>query len=149
MILDRFDRADKYSSCHRRLAAGFDFLKNQSLDKLPDGKLEIDGEWLFAICAHDQGRGQEASPLEFHRKYIDIQYVVSGEELIGWQMLDACKHIQQPYDAQRDIGFYADRPHNWFKVPPDAFAIFFPEDAHAPLAAQGPVHKIVVKVRVE
>lgn len=149
MILDRLTRADKYAACSSRLAAGFQFLRSHDLASLPNGKVEIDGQQLFAICAHDQGRGREASPLEFHRKYIDIQYVVSGQEQIGWQQLDACHQIQQPYDADRDIGFYSDRPESWFQVAPGSFAVFFPEDAHAPLAGQGAVHKIVIKVRVD
>ncbi len=141
--------AGKYASVHPGFTAGFQFIAQSLGRELKDGKHEIDGKRLFAICAHDLGRGKEASPLEFHRKYIDIQYVVDGCETIGWSDLASCQQIRDPYDPERDIGFYSDRPTSWFDVAPGSFAIFFPEDAHAPLAAHGAVHKIVVKVALD
>lgn len=149
MILDTFENAWKYIGCHPGLAAGMKFLQNADAFKLPDGKHEIDGKRLLAICAHDQGRGIDGAVLEHHRKYIDIQYVVSGKELMGWSPLAACRQVKQAYNAETDLGFHFDRPGSWFDVAPGSFVIFFPEDAHAPLAATGPVHKIVIKVAVD
>jgi len=128
---------------------GLTFLQRASIVSLPDGKHEIDGQRLFAIVAHDQGRGREGAILEYHRKYIDIQYVVSGSECIGWQSLESCQQPKQAYLSDTDCGLYADRPPSWFELPPQSVAIFFPEDAHAPLASNGSVHKVVVKVAVD
>ncbi len=149
MILATIEQAYRYINCRAGLSRGFEFLQNTQLDELPDGKLEIDGGRLFAIVAHDQGRGRDGAILEAHRKYIDIQYVVSGNELIGWQPLPTCKTVKQAYNAETDLAFFLDRPSSWFELAPRSFAVFFPEDAHAPLAAQGPVHKVVVKVALE
>lgn len=149
MILDTFDKAAQYAACHPGLMRGFKFLQQASIESLADGKHEIDGERMFAICAHDQGRDRAGAVLEFHRKYIDIQYVVSGDEIIGWKPLSRCQQIKQAYSPDNDCGLFLDRPPSWFEVLPRFFAIFFPEDAHAPLAATGAVHKIVIKVAVD
>lgn len=148
MILATIEQAYRYANCHKGLSRGFEFLQTTKLEDLPDGKLEIDGERLFAIVAHDQGRTRDGAILEAHRKYIDIQYVISGNEIIGWQPLATCKEIKQVHNPETDLAFFLDRATSWFEVAPRSFAVFFPEDAHAPLAAQGPVHKVVVKVAV-
>ena len=148
MILATIEQAHRYANCHSGLARGFEFLQTTKLTELADGKHEIDGDRLFAIVAHDTGRGRDGAFLEVHRKYIDIQYVVSGNEVIGWQPLGICESIKQEYDSEKDIAFFLDRPQSWFEVLPRSFTVFFPEDAHAPLAATGPVHKIVLKVAV-
>ena len=149
MILATIEQAYRYADCHSGLSRGFEFLQTTKLDELPEGKLEIDGKRLFAIVARDQGRGKDGAILEVHRKYLDIQYVISGNELIGWQPLTSCQAVKQAYNAETDLAFFLDRPRSWFELAPRSFAVFFPEDAHAPLAAQGPVHKVVVKVAVD
>lgn len=146
MILDQLVLASRYVSLHPGLAAGFDFLRRPESAQLADGKHTIDGDRLFALVAHDPGRGKEQSPLEAHRRYIDIQYVVAGEDLIGWKALADCTRISSPYSGEKDIGFFFDRPDTWLAVPAGSFTLFWPDDAHAPLATEGPTHKIVVKV---
>lgn len=149
MITDHLQRFERYLSVHPGFRAGSEFLRRPDLEQLAPGRYELDGPRLFAIVAADQGRGREKSLLEFHRKYIDIQYLVAGVDLIGWRPIELCDRLATPYDAEKDIGFFYDRPETWLEVPPDHFAILFPEDAHAPLAATGNVRKVVVKVAVE
>jgi biofilm protein TabA len=149
MILANIEQAYRYADCHPGLSRGFEFLQTTKLDQLPVGKHAIDGLRLFAIVAHDQGRGRDGAMLEAHRRYIDIQYVISGHELIGWQPLTSCSAIKQAYDSETDLAFFLDRPPSWFELAVRSCAVFFPEDAHAPLAAEGPVHKVVVKVAVD
>ena len=149
MILAMIEEAYRYADCHHGLSRGFEFLQTTKLDALPDGKHAIDGERLFAIVAHDQGRGRDGAILEVHRKYIDIQYVIGGHELIGWQPLSRCSAVKQAYNIETDLAFFLERPPTWFELAPRSFAVFFPEDAHAPLAAEGRVHKVVVKVAID
>ena len=149
MLIDNLQNADRYSRLHPGFVGAFAFLRRVDLDQLPSGRHEIDGERLYAIVSRDQGRGREKSLLETHRCYIDIQFVVSGEECIGWLPLSDCRRVSSPYDADNDLAFFFDRPATWLAVSPGNFAVFYPEDAHAPLAVQGPIHKVVVKVAVE
>lgn len=146
MIVDRWDQIDRYLSLHPGFAAARDALQPM-VEKTPEpGKYVIDGERLFILVAHDQGRGPEGSDLEFHRRYIDIQLVLAEHDMMGWRALAECQVERQAFDASRDIGFYADAPSVWIPVVAHQFAIFFPQDAHAPLATRGKVLKAVAKV---
>ena len=149
MLIDTLQHADRYLPLHPGFVGAFAFLRHVDLDQLPNGQREIDGDRIYAIVSRDQGRGREKALLETHRRYIDIQFIVSGEECIGWLPMSDCKRVSSPYDAGKDIEFFFDRPATWLSVSPGTFAVFYPEDAHAPLAAQGPIHKIVVKVALK
>lgn len=149
MIVDKLENHRRYGSLHSLFSKAFDFLRDPGLSQLADGKHEIIGKQLFVIIARNAGRGRENAMLEFHRKYIDIQFVVGNEDVIGWKPTNDCQRVSQAYDAERDLGFFFDRPITWLSVPAGAFAIFFPEDAHAPLGVDGNVHKAVVKIAVE
>ena len=148
MIVDCLARASQYEKVHPLFARAFEFLLRSDLAALPDGKHVILDDRLFVLIARGQGRGRELSPLESHRKYIDIQYVVAGSDQIGWLPTPECQRVSSPYNASQDIGFFFDRPATWLALVPGQFAIFFPDDAHAPLAGEGPAHKAVVKVAV-
>jgi len=149
MFLDHLRNADRYGVLHPGFAASFAFLRREDLGRLPDGRHDIDGQRLFAIVSRAQGRGRDRSPLEVHRRYIDIQFVISGEDCIGWLPTADCQHVSTPYDEEKDLGFFRDPPASWLAVAPGVFAVFYPEDAHAPLAVSGPLHKVVVKVAIE
>lgn len=135
-----------------RLPDGFDraftFLRSTDLDVLDVGAHVIDGDDLLAIVADDMGRGKSDSPLEYHSRFADIQLVVSGIDLIGWRSRSTCKHPTGVFDEDRDLGFFSDQPTTWLTMPKLHFAIFFPDDAHAPLAGNGPIKKVVMKVPI-
>ncbi len=149
MIVDRLEQAACYTAVHPLLARGFDFLQQPDLKRLSPGKVTIDGDRLFAIVSEDEGRGREHALLEAHRQYLDIQYVVAGTDHIGWLPVTDCQRVKSEYDPQRDVAFYYDRPATWLAIPEGGFAIFLPQDAHAPLAGPDRVHKVVVKVLLE
>ncbi|HLA84394.1 MAG TPA: YhcH/YjgK/YiaL family protein [Thermoguttaceae bacterium] len=149
MLIDHLQNADRYSVLHPGFADGFAFLRRKDLAKLPDGRHDIDGDRLFAVVSRVSGRGREQSPLEVHRRYIDIQFVVDGEDCIGWLPTSDCRQVSSPFDGEKDLGVFYDPPAKWLTVEPGTFALFYPEDAHAPLAASGHMHKVVVKVAVD
>lgn len=147
MILDRLDNAERYFNLHPDFKAAFEWLRTQPLDKLPTGRTDIAGDRLYVNVLRENGRGQTAAKYETHDRYIDIQYMADGADVMGWTHRDrALKSLG--YDAKKDLEFYTDRPGLWIPVPPRHFAIFFPEDAHAPMAGTEPMVKIVVKVAV-
>lgn len=146
MVLDVLANAGRYSALHPSFTRAFAFLASVDLDALQPGRNEIDGDALFVILDRKDGRGHEGARLEAHRRYIDIQYTVSGDEEIGWSAFAACADPDAPFDEAKDIGFFRDRPSTWLRVPPGSFAIFFPEDAHAPLAGRGALVKAIVKI---
>ena len=149
MILATLDQAMQYASCHPGLLQGFDFLRHESLPSLSDGKHEIDGERLYVMLNKGLGRGRSGAKLEAHCRYIDIQYTIDGDERIGWMPLARCLAPDGPFDETKDVVLFADRPTTWVAVPPGSFTIFFPHDAHAPLAGRGFQKKAVVKIAVD
>lgn len=149
MILDHLERADRYAGLHGRFATALEYLRKPQIAEISSGRHAIDGDDLFIIIEKVEGRGRELARVEYHRRYIDIQFVISGMEQIGWISIDDCQQSLQPYDLQTDVGFYAEPPVTWFTLQPGTLAIFFPEDGHAPLAGSGPAHKAIVKIAVE
>lgn len=147
MIMDSCARGAVYAALHPSFARAFTFLRDTDLAGLPDGRIELDGERLYALVMTLDGRGRDGAMFEAHRRYIDIQAVVSGEEVMGWSPLAACRQ-PLPFDASKDVGFFTGAPASWVLVPEGSFALFFPDDVHAPLAGVGRVKKVVVKVAV-
>ena len=148
MVLDVLDHAQRYAALHPAFTRAFAFLASVDLDALPSGRNEIDGDRLFVILDRKDGRGHDGARLEAHRRYIDIQYTVSGGEEIGWAPLASCAAPDGGFDETKDIGFFRDAPSAWLRVPSGSFAIFFPEDAHAPLAGHGALVKAIMKIAV-
>jgi YhcH/YjgK/YiaL family protein len=148
MILDRVENLRQYLAIHPAFAQAASFLDRPDLATLPPGRVAIDGETVFALISDANGRGMENSPLEIHRRYIDIQLPLAGADVIGWRGLADCHSATGPYDPAKDIQFFSDLPATWLTLAPGMFAVFFPADAHAPLAGREKVRKIVLKVAV-
>jgi YhcH/YjgK/YiaL family protein len=148
MILDDLSNAARYASLHPGFREGFKFLARGDLAQLDTGKYELDGDRVFALINRDPGRGRGQARLEAHRKYIDIQLLVAGSEEIGWRPMAHCREVAEKYDAARDIMFFSDQPEAWINLPVGKFMIFYPDDAHAPLASTGDNVKAVIKVAV-
>ena len=148
MILDDLKNAARYGNLHPGFREGFEFLMRTDLTRLESGKYELQGDRLFALINRDPGRGHSGARFEAHRKYIDIQILLDGSEEIGWWPTVECRQLTDPYDDERDVMFFADPPLVWIPLPVGKFMIFYPEDAHAPLASTGENIKAVIKVAV-
>lgn len=146
MIVVPVDHLQNYGYLHPGLEKAGSFLAGIDLQALADGRHEIDGDELFAIVSTCAGKGQGAR-LEAHRSYIDVQYCLSGTDLIGYRPLVQCEQIFEDYDALKDVVFFVDQAREWFSIEGSFCAVFFPEDAHAPLGGAGACKKIVVKIR--
>ena len=151
MILDTLPLWRRYASLNPRIAAGFVFLEQFRPDS-PAGRCEIDGDSVYAIVQRYQTRPVTGMQLEAHRRYIDIQYIASGREVIQWAPLAGLTEVTQPYDDVKDAALFA-LTADVVPVPLHTghFAILFPDDAHAPCCAWGDpaeVLKVVVKVAV-
>lgn len=148
MILDTLENAARYAGFKAGISEGFGFLDQPGVADLEPGKYEITGDLVFAIVEKNDGRKVEDGKLEAHRNYLDIQYIISGDESMGWSPLSDLDS-SKGYDADRDLEFFDDAPQTLVKVPPGSFTIFLPTDAHLPGVGNGPIHKIVVKVAVD
>ena len=147
MILDSLKNWRQYADAHPLFRPAFDFLLTQPLATLEIGRLDLRGDDLYALVQEPAGRPPASAKLEVHRRYIDLQMVVSGDEHMGWSPLGGLGH-DLGFDDAKDCGFYSDAPLAWFPVRPGCFAIFYPEDAHAPCCGKGVCRKIVLKIKV-
>lgn len=146
MILKRLCGSRRLRQLHTGFAEAFDFLSRPDLATLPTGKYEIDGTRVYALVQEYESKGQDNAKLEAHRRYIDIQYTIDGNEVMGYRHTQDCTPDDKSWDENRDICFFTDQPDFWFPVPANSFAIFFPDDAHAPMAGTGKIRKVVVKI---
>jgi YhcH/YjgK/YiaL family protein len=132
----------------QRLQAGFYFLQTADLENIAPGRVDIDGNQVFALVQEYDTKPKEQGFWEAHRKYIDIQYVVGGIEHMGYANL-----------AQLDAGDYDESKDflplqgtgSFLLLPAGMFTLFMPEDAHMPGMAVDdpqPVKKVVVKVAI-
>jgi YhcH/YjgK/YiaL family protein len=148
MIVDTIEESIHYEALHPRFKQAFDYVKQHDLSKAQVGKIVLDDDNLFISVAEMEGKEALAARTETHKQYIDIQMPISGTETIGWITADDCKHVVQSYDANKDIAFFEDQPTTYISLKPGQFAIFFPQDGHAPGITTGSLKKIIVKVRI-
>ena len=148
MIIDKIENAHLYKNISERINKSFEYIRTTDLKNLPAGRYPIDGENIFALVSEYQTKSESEGKLEAHKKYIDVQYVISGEELMGYAPLGN-QQILETYKEENDIEFYTGDK-SFTKVSEGMFAIFFPEDVHMPGISTGKisdVKKLVIKVR--
>jgi len=158
MIIDKLENAHLYKNLGERISKSFEYIIQTDLKNLAPGKYEIDGENIFALVSEYKTKPESEGKLEAHKKYIDVQYVISGEELMGYSPLGSPafaeattgrQQILEPYKEENDIIFFKGEK-SFIKVSAGMFAIFFPEDVHMPGISAGKisdVKKLVIKVR--
>jgi biofilm protein TabA len=175
MIIDRIENRAFYRQLGSRIGEALEYLATD-FTKLPDGKYELDGPRMFAIVQRYRPKPLMEIAWESHRKYIDVQYIVTGAEWMGFVSLDKRLPIKQDYEPERDVVFYevqcgvdplvpkGDSPifvdtkietvpkADLFTVSAGSFVVFAPHDVHAPALAVdnphavGEVLKVVVKI---
>ena len=142
---DSFYRA--YHTNKKLWDAAFTFLKEQNLEAIMPGKYPIDGEAVFASVTEAPSKNKEEVKWESHKKYIDLQYIIKGKEIIG--VADTSKAvITKPYSP--DVINY-DAEGKYYTTEQGKFFLFFPNDAHRPLIkveGYDVVKKIVIKIQI-
>jgi YhcH/YjgK/YiaL family protein len=135
-----------------RWEKAFTFLKTSDLSKLEAKRYDIDGDNLFATISDYVTKNPETANFEAHRKYIDIQYIISGKEIMNAVPLSTVKEIVAPYDETKDIEFMTVSKFVNYNATPSNFFIFFPDQAHRTQLKDGDnskVRKVVIKLMVE
>jgi len=149
MIADQLENWRLYSGI-AELGAAFEFLQRAGDSCSAAGRIDIDGDHLFALPQAYQPKTIEQGRFEAHRRYADIQYVVEGVEMMGCAALDGLQ-AEDTYDAGKDLAFYRTPPDfSAIVVPAGSFAVFYPTDGHMPGirigSSNADVRKLVVKV---
>jgi YhcH/YjgK/YiaL family protein len=150
--VNRRKLAESYFRHKERWDKAFTFLKDNDLTQMEVKRYEIDGDNLYSPLSEYMTKNEEDARYEAHRKYIDIQYVAIGKELMGIAPVSLQKEVLVPYDPEKDVMFMTVSQIINFKATPDRFFIFFPDDLHRPGLRDGEsslVRKIILKVRVD
>lgn len=149
MIIDKLSNSHLYSGLGERINKAFKYLKETDFSKMELGKYEIDGDNIFALVNEYTTKDESEGKLEAHKKYIDVQFVAKGSELMGYAPLGNQKIIDE-YNEQNDITFFSGEK-SFTRVDEGMFAIFFPTDVHLPgikVNKSAYVKKVVIKVKV-
>ncbi len=146
MVLDSLDNLEKYVSLNPLFTDVLDYIRNNDLARHEPGKVFIKGNDLFVNYSIAKGKTTEEAKLESHDKMIDIQIPISCAETMGYTPRKDLPEV--PYDADKDISFYEGPAQQYVTVEPGSFAIFFPQDGHAPCISQeSQIQKIIFKVK--
>jgi len=151
MIIDTIANASKYFLVHPSFEKAFEYIRATDLLNAEIGKSDIDGDKLKAIFSDKKGMtaAESAAKFECHNKNIDIQLCIRGVEQIGWKPREKCVAPNGGYNDEKDVQFYSDPPDMHFQLTGGQFAIFFPEDVHAPMIGDGDIKKLVIKVKIQ
>lgn len=147
MVVDTLENLGKYASLNPLFAQAIEFLKSTDLNALEVGKTELKGNDLVVNVQQTTPKTKEQAKLETHNVFIDIQIPLSGTEVMGYMAAKECKPADAPYNAEKDITFFEGLADDYITVKPGMFAIFFPQDGHAPGITPTGVKKIVVKIK--
>ena len=147
MIIDTIDNFGKYVTLNPLFADVLEFLKTNDLQTMEAGKYPIKDKDLFLNLQVAKQRTKDTAFLETHIEMIDIQIPVSCAETFGYKPL--CDLPAFEYNAEKDITKNGDtKAQTYVTVNPGQFAIFFPQDGHAPCIIDEPeIKKAIFKVK--
>lgn len=145
MVIDTLENLDKYVSLNPLFKDVLEFIKSNDLNSLEVGKHEIKGKDLFVNVQMAKGKTKDAAVLETHKKMIDIQIPLSAEETYGYTPLRDLPLAG--YNQEKDITKYVGTADTYVTCKPGEFAIFFPQDGHAPCITDAQeIKKAIFKV---
>lgn len=146
MVVDKLENLEKYVSLNPLFAQAVEFLKSTDLDAHEIGKITLKEGELMVNFSQTRPKTKEEAKLETHNQFIDIQIPLSGVEVMGYTPRTDLP--EEEYNAEKDITFYKGLAKDYLTITPGMFAIFFPQDGHAPGVTSNGVKKVIVKVRV-
>ena len=147
MIIDTLNNLKNYAAVNPLFSKVVAFIEENDLNALPTGKHEIEGKDLFVNIQMAKGRTPAEAVIETHDRMIDIQIPLSDAETFGYTPRGALPKAE--YNAEKDITKIPDlAAESYVTCQPGSFAIFFPQDGHAPCIAGVPeIKKAIFKVK--
>ena len=153
MIFDTVENAKQYLNVNPDIYGMLQAMQAYTPDNYPGGRIDLDGDRLYMNLSSYETRPVEAKRSEAHRKYIDVMYMVEGEEIIYVKPTSRLENITMEYNEEKEALLAdTDKDVTAVRMTPGCFVVLFPQDAHTPgCHAQGPVtvKKIIGKVRID
>jgi len=153
MIIDSIENLSSYRSIIPNVNSIAGFLNEKNISILEEGKYQIEGENVYLIIQNYTTKPEREKKWESHCKYIDIQYVISGNEYMDHSLITNLIPAEE-YSESKDILFYKELNYNFSRLFIQAgfFAVFFPQDGHKPgchILEPFNVKKAVIKVSMQ
>ena len=152
MIVDNIKNSDTYKYLGDSFIKATEFINKAVNENLPVGKYEIDGDKLYAMVQSYTSNAADDGLFEAHKKYIDVQYIISGKEQIFATDVENTQ-IEKEYNPEIDaLLSKAKDDYTVIVMSSGDFAVFYPQDAHRPGVAYNKtpsqINKIVVKIKI-
>ena len=144
MIICPWKDIKKYAAVLPGIEEAFDAVNALTDYEAKNYPLSNDNRFFVAV-----GTTKAPDVAEAHRKYMDIQYIVKGKEVMGWADLNDCQ-IAGEFNEEKDIGKYTG-DFEYITINEGVCYVAFPEDAHMPgrhLDVPNDFVKVVVKLKV-
>ena len=153
MIYGNINNLGVMSVYHEKVAKVLDYLKDKDFFSMEPGKYEIEGQDIFAQVMNVNGDIIENKKPEVHKKYVDLQFIPEGGEILGFATDTGNNELDEDLFDSSDIKFYKNVENEVFiKSNPGDFFVFFPWDVHRPgCVEQVPkqMRKVVVKINID
>jgi len=149
MVSDHIKYASEYFNLSAGIRVALEYLRRTDIASLAAGRHDIDGDRVFVLVSEYDTRHRSDAFWEAHRRHVDVQFVQSGAERIGYG--DIALFELEPYDQERDLVVARGESERFVEVGAGEFVILFPHDVHMPgLTGEAvrAVRKAVVKVRL-
>ena len=151
MIADIIKNRNLYAAISPRIKTALEYIAKTDFSQIEPGRIDLDGSNLYVLVQAYDSLPKDQGKWECHQKYIDIQYIAEGTELIGYTNI-ANMQVTTPYNPEKDVAFLSGEG-DYVKLAKGSYGIFFPEDAHQPKIAPGDkpgkVKKVVIKNKVD
>ena len=151
MIKNSLKYTKNYYNLSNKIRLGLEFLENNNLKNFENGKYQILNDEVYINIQDYNTKPENQGKWEAHRKYIDIQFMIEGSELIGVGEIQDFKTIES-YDEKKDVEFLSSNlTQQFIKMTEGDFIILYPYDVHMPqisVDSSSYVKKAVVKVCV-
>ena len=152
MIIDKLENACFYYGFGDKFEKAFEFLKETNLKEMENGRYEIDGDEIYVALQDYNTKPEVDGKFEAHKEYIDIQFIVTGEEKLGYGNIEHYTPTTE-YDKEKDIVFLKnkEKENHFVYAKENDFVIFAPQDAHMPCISIDKstyVKKAVVKIKI-
>jgi YhcH/YjgK/YiaL family protein len=151
MIVDNIKNANRYFGISERLTESLKHIIANGFANRDLGKYEISGNTIFGIKSEYDTSINYDPKLEAHKKYIDLHYIIEGEEIINYELLKN-QNVIKEYDIDGDYMFYQSTKSTLINLKKGDFAIFYPNDLHLPgitVNENTKAKKVVIKILID
>lgn len=152
MILDHIKNADYYKETMPAIAMALEAVAKYTPETCTSGRVDIDGDNLFLKLSTFETHSSVDANCEAHKKYLDLFYIVEGEEVVLVKPVEEITNITSPYDEEKDrlLGKIGE-DYMTVRLTAGMFVILYPQEAHAPCCYDkepGTVKKVVAKIKL-